>query len=172
MTQDSLKEKIELLEELMKQKISQANSLKESMKPIEAYNTATKELSKKVEDIVLPKKLESLDMLSNQKMSGEFYRFMIEMIDQLTGLARHSRQDVEKLLLTKQAELNFIAQEYNRLKELQAKLASDSRQSVVEKKEEPKSEYVRPDQNPNTRIGKAALDIQQRKKAGKSQDEE
>ena len=46
-------EKIELLEELLKNKVSQANSLKESMKPVEAFCTVTKELCKKINEIIL-----------------------------------------------------------------------------------------------------------------------
>jgi hypothetical protein len=176
MTQDMLKERISLLEELMKQKISQASSLKESLKPIEAFSSATKEMSKKIEEIVNPKKHESLELLSRGKMTGESYKFLIEILDQLTGLARHSRLDSEKLLSSKQNELNFVAHEFNKLKELQAKFASGfnkpEQHVTEEKKEEAKVEYVRSDQNPNTRIGKAALDIQQRKKTGKAQEEE
>lgn len=174
--QDKLKERISLLEELLKQKISQANSLKESMKPIEAYSVATKELSKKIEDIVLPKKQESLELLSKQQMSGEFFRFLFEILDQVTGSIRHTKLDIEKLLLSKQHELNFISQEFNKIKELQGKLSAELSRlesaPTEEKREEQKPEYVRPDQNPNTRIGKASIDLQQRKKAGKISEED
>jgi hypothetical protein len=178
MAQDILRAKISLLEELIKQKISQANALKDSLKPIEAFSTATKEMSKKIEEIITPKKQESLDLLSKAKMTGESYRFLIEILDQLTGLIRHSKLDTEKMLLSKQYELNFISQEYSKLKEQYEKLLAElnkPEQSAsaekVEKTEEVKAEFVRPDQNPNTRIGKAAIDLQQRKKGNRPQDE-
>jgi hypothetical protein len=176
MTQDALKMKISFIEELMKQKISQANSLRESLRPLEAFNTATKEMSKKIEEIVTPKKQESLELLSKAKMTGESYRFLIEILDQLSGLTQHSKQDSEKILFSRQQELNFIAQEFTKLKELYEKLnleLNKPEQTISEdKKEETKTNYIRPDQNPNTRVGKAALELQQRKKVGKPQEEE
>lgn len=174
MTQESLKEKVSLLDELLKQKISQANSLKESMKPVEAFNTATKDLCKKIEEIVKPKKMESLELISTEKISGEAYRFITEIFDSILGLTRSSKTDTEKLLLVKQQELNFLANEFTKLKEFQGKFINELNKIELdnkeEKKEEQKPEYVRPDQNPNTRIGKASLDIQQRKKTTKTEE--
>jgi hypothetical protein len=109
-------------------------------------------------------------------MTGESYRFLIEILDQLSGLTQHSKQDSEKILFSRQQELNFIAQEFTKLKELYEKLnleLNKPEQTISEdKKEETKTNYIRPDQNPNTRVGKAALELQQRKKVGKPQEEE
>jgi hypothetical protein len=174
MTQESLKEKVSLLDELLKQKISQANSLKESMKPIEAFNAATKELCKKIEEIVKPKKVESLELISKEKISGEAYRYMTEVFESILSLTRSSKTDAEKLLFVKQQELNFLANEFTKLKEFQGKFVNELNKIELgekeEKKEEQKPEYVRPDQNPNTKIGKAAMDIQQRKKITKGEE--
>jgi hypothetical protein len=180
MSTELLSERIKLFDELLKQKITQATSLKESLKPVDAFNAATKELCNKVDEIIKPKKLEMLDLLSSEKLSGETYRYFFNIFESILSLTRGSKLDTEKMLFSKQQELNFLANEYTKLKELQEKVIAEVNKKQIDLieiepqnkiKDSTQAEYVRPDQNPNTRIGKAAMDIQARKKSVKNNDE-
>lgn len=177
------KEKMEILEELIRNKVNQANTLKESMKPIEAFGAATKEICKKINEIIDPKKVETLEMLSKGRMQGEAYRYVAEIISAISEVTDVSLRESEKMYFTKQQELNFLANEYTKLKEIHGKLVAELNKAVEEvkaveknenKQEETvtvsKPEYVRPDQNPNTKIGRASMDLQ-KKRLSKSTNE-
>lgn len=180
------KEKIEMMEELLKQKINHANSIKESMRPLEAFHAATKEICKKIKDIIEPKKTESLEMLSKNKMQGEAYRYLTEILNSISSVLESSHQESEKLYFTKQQELNFVANEFTKMKEIQGKMIAEINKAIEETKkteskqeeiqkeavkesstveEQKNPEYIRPDKNPNTRMGRAAMDLQKRKEA-------
>ncbi len=174
-------EKIELLEELLKNKVSQANSLKESMKPVEAFCTVTKELCKKINEIIEPKKIETLEMVSKGRLQGEAYKYMAEILNSLSSVVDASNLESEKMMSVKQQELNFLANEYTKLKEVHGKLVAEINKAKIEaekqvtQQEEKTAEtvvptpkentYVRPDQNPNTKIGRASMDLQKRRAA-------
>lgn len=164
------KEKMEVLEELMKNKVAQANALKDSMRPIEAYGASTKELCKKINEIIQPKKIESLEMLSKGKVHGEAYKYLSEILSAISSVTESAEQDAEKIHFAKQQELNFIINEYTKLKEIHGKMVSELNKTMIESQVEEKQAqdpqqtvYVRPDQNPNTKLGRAAMDLQKRR---------
>lgn len=180
------KEKMEILEELIRGKVNQANAIKESMKPIEAFGTATKEICKKIKEIIDPKKLEILEMLSKGRMQGEAYRYMTETLSAITEVIDVAFQDSEKMYFAKQQELNFLANEYSKLREIHGKIVAELNKEVEESKAHEKiektnnqpevkavaaTEYIRPDQNPNTKIGRASMELQKRRNSNKSNDE-
>lgn len=172
-------EKIEILEELLKMKINQANSLKESMRPVDAFGTATKELCKKIKEIIEPKKIETLEMVSKNKLQGEAYKYVSEMLTSLSSVVDMAQLESEKMTSIKQQELNFLVNEYTKLKDIHGKLVTEMNNAKIETEKqnttqaekevetitsEPKeTTYIRPDQNPNTKIGRASLDLQKRR---------
>jgi hypothetical protein len=167
---DLQKQKTELLEDLLKQKMSQANALKESMKTIEAYTTGTKDIAKKIKDVTSSKKKECLDLFVSQKINPDVYQYINDVINAYNNIVISAETESDKIVYTKQCEMNFLSQEYSRTKELQSvELNKLNDLQVAQAMEKKRSErQYRPDQDPNTPAGRAAMDLMARKKAGKA----
>lgn len=162
------------LEEILRQKLAQIENLKQGTKTIEAYVAGLKSISNRVKESWNNKKEESINMLLEQKLTPEAYKYFLETLESLNKFSIESEIEAEKLLFSKQCEINALSQEFNKLKELH--------KSGIEKLEEIKVLEVmakksaerehRPDQDPNTAIGKAAIDLMARKRGSVESEDE
>ena len=172
---ESQKSKVQTLEEVLDRKNKQLVLLKEGLKIAEALNYGVKNVSKKIEDIVSPKTPEVFQLLLEAKITPDTYKIISDMMTSIESSLKVSSQDAEKILYTRQCEINFLQSDITQLKtELAGSLTvlADLEKSVeIPAKEEKKTEYIRPDKNPNTRAGRASMDLAARKAAWKAKQE-
>lgn len=167
--------KVQTIEQFIERKNNQLTLLREGLKIAEALNYGIKNVSKKIDDIVLPKKPDVFQLLMDSKVSPDTYKMISDMMGAIESTLKSSSQDAEKILYTRQCEINFLQNDIAQLKtELESAISSLAELEKIPEpatKEEKKTEYIRPDKNPNTRIGKAALDLAARKAAGRDKKE-
>lgn len=177
MNAEAQKLKIQTFEQILEKKNQQLTTLKEQLKIAEALNYGVKNVSKKVEDVVSPKKSQVFQFLLEGKISPEIYKSIVDTFESVESITKSSSLDSEKILYTRQCEVNFLNADIASTKtELSQNLVilSDlekSENSTPPVEDKPKSEYVRPDKNPRTKIGRAALDLAARKAAWKAKQE-
>jgi hypothetical protein len=168
--------KIQTFEQILEKKNQQMTTLKEQLKIAEALNYGVKNVSKKVEEVVSPKKSQVFQFLLEGKISPEVYKSIIDSFEAIESITKSSATDSEKILYTRQCEVNFLNQDMTSTKtELSQNLSilSDLEKSIEAQpvEEAPKKEYIRPDKNPKTKIGRAAMDLAERKRAWKEKQE-
>lgn len=173
---EAQRSKIQIFEQILEKKNQQMATLKDQLKVVEALNYGVKNVSKKIEDVVSPKKSHVFQFLLEEKISPEIYKEIIDTFESIESIIRTSTTDSDKILYTRQCELNFLNQDITSTKtELSQNLLilSDLEKAVEPKlaEEKPKSEYIRPDKNPKTKIGRAAMDLAARKAAWKAKQE-
>jgi hypothetical protein len=161
---ESTKGKIGTYSEIIQKKEGQIGTVKEQQKVTEALVFGIKSLSKKVDEVIGPKKLEAFNLLKDGRVDPEVFRIFFDTLDTLEVITRSSTQEVEMIKYTRQCEVNFLNSEIAQLKsEIEKQNVRLIELEGAQKKEE--VEYVRPDKNANTRGGKASLDLQERKRA-------
>jgi hypothetical protein len=169
------KSKVQTIEQILERKNGQLTALKDGLKIAEALNYGIKNVSKKIDDIVSPKTPEIFQLLLDSKISPSIYKVISDILSSIESSLRSSGQDAEKILYTRQCEINFLQTDITQLKtELAGALSvlSDlEKEPETLVKEEKNHEYIRPDKNPNTRSGRAALDLAARKAAWKEKKE-
>jgi len=175
-----------LLGELIVEKNAQFSSLVENLKKFEGYSLGTKEASDKIISYVKAQRAELTSLVSQQKLHPEIAKFTDALLDKIVAAARVASSEGEKLLFTKQGETISVKQEAERLVALKAthdvKIKEiEATKTVVEEKKEtvesPKEQDTptkkripkqRPDKDPNTKIGRAAMDVMERRKKKQS----
>jgi len=173
-----------LLGELIVEKNSHFNSLVENLKKFEGYSTGAKETADKIMNYAKTQKLEISSLSSQKKLHPELAKFAEAILDKIVIAAGAAGGEGEKLFFTKQGEAISIKQEAEKLNSLKTahdlkikelellkkkeeaaqQVSASSNEEKVEKKRGPKP---RPDKNPNTKIGRAAMDIMERRKKNK-----
>lgn len=176
-----LEAKVQLLAELADKKSMQINVMIENLKKLEGYALGSKETTDKVEEHV-KKQLGEIDtFVTEQKITKEVANLVRIALNGTLAQARAISKDAEKLFFSKQGEIVFTRQEIeqhialkeaykNNIRELQ----KTSTETKVSKEAEPvvepqKQERIRPDKNPNTKVGRTSMRIvETRKKAKES----
>jgi len=174
---DFQKFKAQTIEQILDKKNNNLTSAKDGLKIAEALNYGIKNVSKKIEDIVSIKSKDIFQLLVEGKITPDVYKIILDVDLLIESTLRTSNQEAEKILYTRQCEISFLQGDISQLKsDLEL---THSTQDNLEKpidltsEEEKKTEYIRPDKNPNTRIGRASLDLAARKEAwSKKQKEE
>lgn len=174
---DFQKFKAQTIEQILDKKNNNLTSAKDGLKIAEALNYGIKNVSKKIEDIVSIKSKDIFQLLVEGKITPDVYKIILDVDLLIESTLRTSNQEAEKILYTRQCEISFLQGDISQLKsDLEL---THSTQDNLEKpidltsEEEKKTEYIRPDKNPNTRIGRASLDLAARKEVwSKKQKEE
>jgi hypothetical protein len=165
----SHKVKISFLDHLIAQKRSQIDALKISVKSVEGYAIGIKELAASNEGFFSQHKKETLDLLSQGKIDVEAYKLAESLLAGFLLINKNAVVDVERALLGRQYEINFLEREVIALLEhkssLEKELEAVEVAGAIERRRE---RGVRPDQDTGSKIGRAALDIAARKKGKKS----
>lgn len=176
-----LEAKVQLLAELADKKSMQINAMIENLKKLDGYALGSKETTDKVEEHV-KKQLGEIDVfVAEQKITKEVANLVRVALNSTLAQAKAVSKDAEKLFFSKQGEIVFTRQEIeqhialkeaykNNIRELQ----KASTETEVSKEVEPvvesqKQERIRPDKNPNTKVGRTAMRVvETRKKAKES----
>lgn len=179
---DFLANKIVVLQEMIVEKTSQFNEMVETIKRFEGHSSGSKDLSEKIGNHIKKQQADVVQLATQQKIAPDISKFIEIVLENVRTFVRQACGDVERFYFSKQGELLFLQQEIEKLMILkndceqklnqqnsiavQQKIESDSAKvpvaiEIVEKSVKPKR--VRPDQDPTTRVGRAAIDIKERK---------
>lgn len=185
----SILEKIKFLEEMISERNSQFNQMLESIKRVEGYSNGAKELSEKIGNYIKKQQAELDNLKSQQKIAPDVSAFVGNILEGIRTFVRATCGDVERVYFSNQGELLFVKDDIeklnkkklNHLNEVQAIEAEEKQQEVnaEENKNVPaeevddvqqkskKKKRVRPDKDPTTRAGRAAMDIARRRKSAR-----
>ena len=185
----SILEKIKFLEEMISERNSQFNQMLESIKRVEGYSNGAKELSEKIGNYIKKQQAELDNLKSQQKIAPDVSAFVGNILEGIRTFVRATCGDVERVYFSNQGELLFVKDDIeklnkkklNHLNEVQAIEAKEKQQEVnaEENKNVPaeevddvqqkskKKKRVRPDKDPTTRVGRAAMDIAERRKTAR-----
>jgi hypothetical protein len=170
-----------LLTELLGDRTTTLNTMIENLKRFDGYALGAKESIDKIEEHIKKQKKELVDLVTQKKIPQEVGSLIDGVLRSTSIFAKNVAMDAERLFFSKQGEVIFLKQEIEKLSSIKANhesaLANIQKQqeekpaeqaqpqpAVQEKVEPEKSEKVRPDKNPKTKIGRAAMDIMERKK--------
>jgi hypothetical protein len=159
----------------------------ENIKRLDGYVLGSKESIAKVEEHIKKQKKELVELLTQKKIPQEVANLIDGVLRSTSAFAKNVAMDAERLFYSKQGEMIFLKQDIEKLSSIKANHESaltnvqkqqeektETKQATPVKADEPvqeKKQPVRPDKNPNTKIGRAAMDIMERKKkaAGSAQ---
>jgi hypothetical protein len=176
----TLASRSKLLEELIVDKKTQLNSLVESLKRLEGYTVGSKELTEKIGKHVKQKKKELAELVSQQKLSKDISDFVETALNNVVNFSKNESLESDRLFYSKQGEIIFLRQDLEKLivsktnhdsaiktrleeaKKEETKQEETKKEEVQKQKEQ--TTRVRPDKDPTTRAGRAALDIAERRK--------
>ena len=179
--------RVRLLTELIGDKTTSLNSMIENIKKLDGYVLGSKESISKVEEHIKKQKKELVELLTQKKIPQEVASLIDGVLRSTSAFAKNVAMDAERLFYSKQGEMIFLKQDIEKLSSIKANHESElenvqkqqeekaeTKEVTPVKADEPvqeKKQTVRPDKNPNTKIGRAAMDIMERKKktAGSSQ---
>ncbi|NBP01825.1 MAG: hypothetical protein EBU90_17150 [Proteobacteria bacterium] len=171
----TLASRSKLLEELIIDKKTQLNSLVESLKRLEGYTVGSKELTEKIGKHVKQKKKELAELVSQQKLSKDISDFVETVLNNVVNFSKNESLESDRLFYSKQGEIVFLRQDLEKLVASKTNHDSAIKTRLEEAKKEEtqqqdatvtkeRSTRVRPDKDPTTRAGRAALDIAERRK--------
>ena len=161
-----------LLNEMVEDKKSQLESSIENLKRLEGYNVGSKDSATKLDAYLNQQKLELVQLVSQQKMSQEIGTFVEKLLNSVSIVSKNSSMDAERLFYTKQGEMLQLKNDLEKLLSIKnnhdsALLKASKEAEVAEQEKEEASKTIqktRPDLDPKTKIGKAAMDLKERKK--------
>lgn len=187
MNEKALKERFNLIEEIVVEKINAFNELFEKLKKLEANLEGSKTLSEKVNNHIKSQQSELAVLVNQNQISGDVSKFIVNILENTRNFLRSASGDVERLYFTKQGELIYLQKEIDNLGKLKStyeeklnsleKEKSDKKPDVEQKDVaeisqenvatplKKKQKRVRPDQDPTTKAGRAAMDLAARRKA-------
>jgi len=165
--------RVKLFVELINDKNSQLNTMIENLKRLDGYALGSKESIDKIEKHIKQQKSELASLVEQNKIPKEVATLIESVLNNMMLFAKNVSLDAERLFYSKQGEMVFLKSDIEKLVKLKA-----SHESALSKKQEEKAQQektvvpetkenkqkTRPDKNPNTKIGKAAIDIAERKK--------
>jgi len=193
-SKDELDARIKFLDELIKAKSSQLETMNENLKKFEGFSIGSKDVSSKVEEFIKKQKNEMKELSAQGNLSEEVRNFTDSVIHTAQVFAKSVADENEKIYFVKQGEAVFLNQEIERLNALKInhEIALDKikmqeevqannsetlkEESIQEEKQEPivkeQKKRVRKDKNPHTKFGRTSMRlIEARKKALESSQE-
>jgi len=177
---EQLKQKISLYDELIEERAKELETMARSLARVEDYCAGAKESLQKVEGYVGNQKKEVLELRMKQQLNVEAYNFIDGLFSSTAAAIKNLNLENEKLALTKRVEINSKNQEVAKLQATrqdyekkmndilyppppppQAFVKEISTESKI------KNRKFRPDKDPNTKAGRASLDLTARRKKAK-----
>ena len=171
-----LETKVELLTNLLKEHLIESQNQENSLKRLDGYSFGSKEISKKFAEFIGKKKLEIATLVKEGKLPQQVGTFIQEILNGNLSFISKEQAEAEKLFFVKQGELLTVKNQAKKinstLEQTKTELQQikndelkekESRQIVIESAL-PKTEKPRPDKDPTTKIGRAAMDLMERKR--------
>jgi len=187
-----LTNKLVVLQEMIVEKTAQFNEMVESIKRFEGHSSGSKDLSEKIGNHIKKQQADLAQLAVQQKLAPDISKFVEMVLENVRTFVRQACGDIERLYFSKQGELLFLQQEIEKLviskkkceqllreQEASTEVQQDvnvvnnlheSTSHVAEVKKTTKTKKrIRPDQDSSTRVGRAALDIKERKRKNKKE---
>lgn len=174
MDEKTIKARVDLLSEILNEKKNSFNSMTETLKKVDGYAVGSKETTDKIEDYIRNQKKELSDLVEQGKIQNDVAMMLFKFFNNIGSVSRSISKEAEKIFHFKQGEIIFLKQEIEKLSTIKTthetvllereKEAEKRKSSTSEEKVEKEQPRVRPDQDPKTRAGKAAIDLAERRK--------
>lgn len=175
--------KIELLEDLITENSKIIDLMIENIKKLDSYAGGSRESADKVIKFVEAQKSEFLKIIEKENINDikQLTNLVMLLLNSVLEQTRKIAKEAENLYFAKQGELLFAKQGLDKLKNLKKNYRDSLNENkpkqendVNKEKEQTQSSQdaptsrIRPDKNPNTRVGKAALNLAERRKKYKN----
>jgi multidrug efflux pump subunit AcrA (membrane-fusion protein) len=180
LNKDTLITKVSFLQEMIAEKTEQFNLMIDVLKRYEAHAAGSKDIVEKFSNYVKKQQSDVEALKAQQKLTTDISNFVNAVLEGTKACVRSICGDVEKVYFSKQGELLFLQQEIEKLikQKLTLETSIGALEEEVIKEQEQKSldvdattadepkkkKRVRPDQDPTTRVGRAALDLAERRR--------
>jgi len=171
-----LQARIIFLQEMIDEKTKLFISSLESLKRLEGRSAGSKDLVEKISNYIKGQQADTDLLVVQQKMSQEICNFVKIVLDGVKSFAVLSGGDIDRIYFSKQGELLFIQQDVERLNQQKLDFQQQIEKLELEKKpveivllgedfeKSTKKKKIRPDQDPTTKAGRAAIDLAERRK--------
>lgn len=175
--------KIELLEDLITENSKIIDLMIENIKKLDNYAGGSRESADKVIKFVEAQKSEFLKIIEKESIGDikQLTNLVVLLLNNVLEQTRKIAKEAENLYFAKQGELLFAKQGLDKLKNLKKNYRdalnenkpkqeddSSKEKEQTQSSQDAPTTRIRPDKNPNTRVGKAALDLAERRKKYKN----
>lgn len=183
-----LREKISFLDELIQDRQSELELLSKELYRIDDYSLGVKDSVQKIEGHVNTQKKDILELRTKQQLNVDAFNFIDGLLNSTLAATKKISLENEKISLTKKVEfasknaemvkLNSKKSDYLvKIEEIvnpppPAPLPPQAFVKEISTEIKVKNRKFRPDKDPNTRAGRAALDLADRRKKAKNSNNE
>jgi hypothetical protein len=164
---DSNQIKLNLLQELLANKANELKELNGKASRFEDYFSGFKDALQKMETYVRANKKGLVDLRVEGKIGTDVYGFVDNIFDSFFNVIKDLQLENERLALAKKTEITFKTSEIQSLQKIVASTTDSNFTASSDVETKKKERKHRPDKDPTTRIGAAALDLTERKKIKK-----
>jgi hypothetical protein len=178
LTAETLTIRASLLDELITDRSKSIDNMIENVKKLDTYAAGTKEGSEKIRKLAENQKSEFAKYAEKENVDKNIVNIVEIILNNILEYTRNVSKEAENFYFAKQGELIFAKQELEKLQILKMnhnnlindekskkdQIAETSLDNVAEGKEQEKPKRIRPDKDPSTRVGKAAIDLAERKR--------
>jgi len=183
-----LKEKISFLDELIVERQQDLEGLIADIQRLEGYSLGAKDSLQKIENHVVSQRKDIMEFRAKQQINADAFNFIDGLLNSTFNTIKNLNSENEKLILAKKVEHASKNIEISKLNSTKLNLISQIEEilnpvpdpplppqayvSEISTELKVKNRKFRPDKNPNTRAGRASLDLSERRKKAKKKLEE
>lgn len=183
-----LKEKISFLDELIQDIKSELELLSKELYRVEDYSLGVKDSTRKIEGHIGSQKKEILELRAKQQLNVDAFNFIDGLLNTTLSTVKNIGLENEKISLTKKVEFASKNAEMTKLNSKKSDYLAKIEEIVNPRPPAPlppqafvkeisteikvKNRKFRPDKDPNTRAGKASLDLAERRRKAKKKMQE
>ena len=174
---ETLNHNLDLLTNLTLTAIEEFNTLESNIKQVEGFAFGVKETADKFEGYMNKHKLEISSLEKEGKIPTAVANLLNVAATSALVFIKESAKEADRLFYVRQGEILGAKNKATKLKALhdstkleieklkiEAVISETGVEEEIGKSQKNKKAKIRPDQNPNTKIGKAALDLAERRK--------
>jgi hypothetical protein len=177
---EDLKTKLSLLNNLIESKTNAVNAHIENLKKLEGYSFAGREITAKFNSYLTQQASEIQALAVSQKISQEIASVALTILENFKKIVKETEEESMKIFFVKQGETLAENQDLTNLLSIKKTLNDEIEKSALQpvvtqaveaivegEVKETKKKRVRPDKDLTTRVGRAALDLAERRKKHK-----
>ena len=177
---EDLKTKLSLLNDLIESKTNAVNAHIENLKKLEGYSFAGREITAKFNSYLTQQASEIQALAASQKISQEIASVALTILENFKKIVKETEEESMKIFFVKQGETLAENQDLTNLLSIKKTLHDEIEKSALQpvvtqaveaivegEVKETKKKRVRPDKDRTTRVGRAALDLAERRKKHK-----
>jgi len=177
---EDLKTKLSLLNNLIESKTNAVNAHIENLKKLEGYSFAGREITAKFNSYLTQQASEIQALAVSQKISQEIASVALTILENFKKIVKETEEESMKIFFVKQGETLAENQDLTNLLSIKKTLNDEIEKSTLQpvvsqaveasvegEAKETKKKRVRPDKDLTTRVGRAALDLAERRKKHK-----